>query len=204
MEIRRVKVSPATMLQHIKMLETTTAKYPLKQVVVAAHNVPFNAQSARITDVVKGDLPNRIIVGFVKTEAYDGSFELNPFRFENFGVSTIKLKYGSWSIPFAEGIKVDYENHRYSQGFDSLFKCLGYTGTHIDYADYEDGYALYAFDLSPDPCSSDHFNIARDGSMDIELTFANVPKNTSVTAIVYSEFDKVMEINKKRNAYMPK
>jgi len=104
--------------------------------VVTAHNVPFNAQSARITDVVKGDLPNRIIVGFVKTEAYDGSYQYNPFNFENFFVSTIKLKLGSWSIPYAEGIKLNFENNQVSQGYDTLYKVLGYTGRDIDYTSY--------------------------------------------------------------------
>jgi len=38
--------------------------------------------------------------------------------------------------------------------------------------------------------------------MDIKVTFSKIPANTSVTAIVYSEFDKVLEINKQRNAFI--
>jgi hypothetical protein len=191
-------------MRHLKMLETDTAKYPLKHVVVSPHNVPFNAQSARITDIVKGDLPNRIIVGFVETKAFDGNYTSNPFNFKHFNISSIKLKLGSWSIPYTEGLKMDYENNRYTDGYDSLYKCLGYIPNFIDYFDYKGGFTLYAFDLTPDLCSGEHFNIPRDGTMDIEITFSEVPKDQSVTAIVYSEFDKVLEINRQRNAFMPR
>ena len=36
----------------------------------------------------------------------------------------------------------------------------------ITYGNYKVGNTLYAFDLTPDLCSADHFNLLKDGSLD--------------------------------------
>ena len=38
-------------------------------------------------------------------------------------------------------------------------------GNAIDRSDFADGYALYAFDLSPSLSENDHFNLVRQGTV---------------------------------------
>ena len=62
---------------------------------------------------------------------------------------------------------------------------------------------MYAFDLTPDLCSADHFNLLRDGSLDldVQLDYSGtdlLTKDKSHTAIFYLEFDNIIEITKDR------
>ena len=68
---------------------------------------------------------------------------------------------------------------------------------------------MYAFDLTPDLCAADHFNLLRDGSLDldVQLDYTHnattkidelLTKDKSHTAIFYLEFDNIIEITKDR------
>ena len=61
------------------------------------------------------------------------------------------------------------------------------------YRDYSNGYALYAFDLSPDLAEEGHFNLAKQGTVRVELKFGTALPNT------YAEFENVIEIDPNRN-----
>ena len=63
---------------------------------------------------------------------------------------------------------------------------------------YKNGFCLYGFDLSPDWCEEgEHFNLVKSGNIRLCLRFAKALPN-AVTAICYSEFENVIEIDKKR------
>ena len=64
--------------------------------------------------------------------------------------------------------------------------------------DYSNGYALYAFDLSPDLAEEGHFNLAKQGTARVELKFGTALPNT-VTVVAYAEFENVIEIDRNRN-----
>ena len=64
--------------------------------------------------------------------------------------------------------------------------------------DYSNDYALYVFDLSPDLAEEEHFNLAKQGTVRVELKFGTAfPKTVSVVA--YAEFENVIEIDRNRN-----
>ena len=69
------------------------------------------------------------------------------------------------------------------------------------------GNTLYAFDLTPDLCSADHFILLKDGSLDLDVHLENdsslatpalVTSATGYTAMFYLEFDNIIEITKER------
>jgi len=57
---------------------------------------------------------------------------------------------------------------------------------------FSDGFALYAFDLTPDLTEEDHFNLTKEGSVRLVLKFANALTDP-VTVIAYAEFQNVIE-----------
>ena len=71
-------------------------------------------------------------------------------------------------------------------------------GNDIAREDYPNGYALYAFDLSPNLAEEGHFNLAKQGTVRVELKFGTVLPNT-VTVVAYAEFENVIEIDRNRN-----
>ena len=71
-------------------------------------------------------------------------------------------------------------------------------GNALDRTAFSKGYALYAFDLTPDLEEDDHFNLTKQGSVRLVLKFRDaLPEN--VTVIAYAEFQNVIEIDRNRN-----
>ena len=71
-------------------------------------------------------------------------------------------------------------------------------GNDIAREDYPNGYALYAFDLSPALAQEGHLNLAKQGTVRFELKFGTALNNT-VTVVAYAEFQNVIEIDRNRN-----
>ena len=65
-------------------------------------------------------------------------------------------------------------------------------------SDYSQGYTLFAFDLTPDHCPEEHFELIKQGNLRVELHFAQPLANT-VNLIIYAEFQNVIEIDANRN-----
>lgn len=108
----------------------------------------------------------------------------------------------SISIP-SKPFTCDFPNNQYIRAYHSLFE-----GSNINHADigngisrdsYPNGYALLAVDFTPDLCSSaTHVSLPKTGSLRIDVQFAE-PLTKSVTAIVFAEFDGLIEIDQYRN-----
>ena len=64
--------------------------------------------------------------------------------------------------------------------------------------DYPNDYALNAFDHSPDLVEEGNFNLAKQGTVRVELKFGTALPNT-VTVVAYAEFENVIEIDRNRN-----
>ena len=99
-------------------------------------------------------------------------------------------------------LKPNFANLQYNQAYMSIFSGTGKEnrdeGNDIAREDYPNGYALYAFDLSPDLAEEGHFNLAKKGTVRVELKFGTALLNT-VTVVAYAEFENVIEIDSNRN-----
>jgi len=76
--VRRAKISPGVLLTHIRMLSKTTAKYPLTKIKVKTFTINAGVVGESIDNAILGQLPKRIIVGFVDHKAFNGDRKLNP------------------------------------------------------------------------------------------------------------------------------
>ncbi|KAG1701270.1 hypothetical protein GQR58_004933 [Nymphon striatum] len=90
----------------------------------------------------------------------------------------------------------------YSRCYSTLFSGTGMLhdnrGNGITYDDYKKGFMLYSFDLSPDLCESDHFNLRKNGSIRIEAHFKKALPHT-VNLVAYAEYENILEIDNARN-----
>jgi len=72
---RKVRPNDAVRLAHIKALQKSTANYPLRHVEVKSFTLPRGNLSWTKESVFLGQLPKRLIVGFMDNDAYNGSFQ---------------------------------------------------------------------------------------------------------------------------------
>ena len=74
----------------------------------------------------QGEVPSQLVVGLVKSQAYNGDYNLNPYHFDHFDVSSIGFFVNEESTP-RPSFKLDVENGIYLQGLNSLYKITGKT-----------------------------------------------------------------------------
>lgn len=200
--VRRVKISPGILLAHAQTLAKSTAKYPMTRVEVKSMTIHAGVQAETLDNVFLGQLPKRIIIGFVDNKAYNGDKKYNPFNFANFGLNYLSLYVEGTQYP-SKPLQPNFTKKLYADSYNTLFTGTGIhflnEGNTISREDYHSGYCLTAFDLTPDLSASDnaHWNLIKHGSVRIETRFAEA-LTTTINCIVYAEFDNVIEIDAMR------
>ena len=200
LKVRRVTISPSVMLGHAMVMEKTRAKYPLKRVLVQGFPYEF-ASTTFEKSIHVGVMPTRVLVGLIKTETVTGDILKNPFNFEHFNVKSLMLKAASASLPYSTELNFMYSENKYMEAYNTLFTNLRDTDTNISYEDYAKGNTIYAFDLTPDLCNSGHYNVMRNGSLNLSIKLEKAILG-SITIMTYMEFDNILEIDNKRNTFL--
>ena len=117
-------------------------------------------------------------------------------------MSSLALTLNDEAIPF-KSIKLSFGvNKRFLEALYTQFSGTGKmyynTGNDISREEFSKGYALYAFDLTPDMCgSSPHFNRVQRGNLSLELQFS-APLPVAVSLVCYGEFENLIQIDSSR------
>ncbi|XP_035204927.1 uncharacterized protein F54H12.2-like [Stegodyphus dumicola] len=197
--VRKVHVSPAVSLGHAKALEKGSAKYPIQRVLCKVFSIPQGNMSFVQDNVFVGQMPKRIIVACLDNDALNGNYKKSPFEFKHYHMNFIGVYVDGQPLPY-NPVEPNFDQNNYIRAFQSLF--LGTTnredrGIDISREDYAKGYTLFAFDLSPDLCDGEHFNLIRHSNLRLEVKFG-VALEQTISVLVYAEFESVLEINKSR------
>lgn len=205
LSIRKVQVNPSILMAHNRILEKTTAKYPITRSDIKIVTIPTGLQSKTVDNLCMGQTPKRIIIGFVSNAATNGSLTTNPFNFRNFGHNYLALFIDGQPKP-CKPLQPDFANNNYIESYSTLF-----TGTGIQYGnrglcinreEYPNGYCLTAFDTTPDlSANEDHWTLQRSSTVRLEVRFA-AALTAAVDIIVYAEFDNLLEVTRDRNVIL--
>lgn len=202
--VRRAKISPGVLLAHANALSKTTAKYPITRVEVKAFTMHRGIIGDTLDNVVLGQLPKRVIIGFVSNRAFNGNRQLNPFNFRHFSLNFLSLYVDGVQVP-SRPLQPRFvgNNAQYIEAFHTLFSGTGIhflnEGLDVNRETYANGYCLFAFDLTPDLSAhyDTHWNLVRTGSLRVEVRFTEALTET-VNAVVFLEYDNVLEIDANR------
>ena len=218
LKIRKVKVDQAVSDGIERMLKQTPALYPIRRVECKILTVPSGLPTTRQDNIFSGIIPKTFVVGFVNVDAANGTYWTNPYNFAHFGVTSLSLTANGEEIPFKQltlayrkkpngeiDPAVDKDDQLdFDEAYNTLFsgtgKIYSNAGLDIDRDEYPGGFALYAFDLTPDMCkSSDYFNTVQRGSLSLALTFREAAKHP-LAMVCYGDFENVIRIDAERNA----
>ena len=215
LKIRKVKVDQAVSDGIERMLKQTPALYPIRRVECKILTVPSGLPNTRQDNIFSGVIPKTFVVGLVHVNAANGSYGKNPYNFAHFGVETLSLTANGEEVPFKQltltyptnptgeidesaDIELDFDE-AYNTLFSGTGKIYSNAGLDITRDDYPGGYALYAFDLTPDMCNSpDYFNTVQRGSLSLALTFKS--QKDPLAMVCYGDFENVIRIDSERNA----
>ena len=199
--IRKAKLSSSVVVAHAKALEVGNFRYPIRRVICKTFTVPAGNLNCSQENLFSGQLPTRLVIGCVDNDSYNGLYQKAFNNFKNLNASQIKL-FIDGQQQFVRPIDVNYPANQYLSAYVSLFNATGKhlkdEGLDIDREDYPNGYCLYAFDLTPDLGEEDHFNLAIDGTVRLDIAFRAALANT-INVVVYAEYDSLLEISRDRS-----
>ena len=215
LRIRKVKVDQAINDATEITLKQTPALYPIRRVECKVLTIPNGLPGVRQDNIFSGVIPKSFVFGLVNVDASNGTYDKNPYNFAHFGVHTVSLTANGEEIPFKQLTlkypkdddgKVDPATDTevdFIQAYNTLFsgtgKIYANTGLDITREEYPGGYALYAFDLTPDMCNTtDYFNAVQRGSLSVAITFETAPTDP-IAMVCYGDFENVIRIDSERN-----
>ena len=215
LKIRKVKVDQPVSDGVERMLKQTPALYPIRRVECKILTIPEQLPNIRQDNIFSGIIPKSFVVGLVHVDAYNGVYGKNPYNFAHFGVTSVSLTANGQEIPFKQ-LTLKYPKDSkgevnpamddeldFDEAYNTLFSGTGkiYSNAGLDITrdDYPGGFALYAFDLTPDMCnSSDYFNTVQRGSLSLALTLEK--QDHAIGMVCYGDFENVIRIDAERNA----
>ena len=208
LRVRQVNVTPSVALQ----LSNAVVKYPLRTVSTHLKSLTKGVFSESFTNIFNsGIVPERMIICLIPNKAYNGDYLLNPFNFGHFALKSIKLAVNNAELPEME-IDLSDPGQRI-KGYNTLFAGNGTMhrgqGNGISRRDWNKGYGIFIFDLTPDGNgAAPHFHIRQKGVVDLALTFSKPVGSAKangtdedigvLNVFIYAEYQKVLEITKEK------
>ena len=200
--IRKEKVSPSVMLGHAEALRKTTAKYPIKRIDFKVFSVPRGALNISQDNLFNGQIPKRLAIAMVDNDAYSGNYKKNPFNFKTNDLSFLGIYVDGEPLPGKPLQPKFDQTNAYIRAYQSLFSGTGSMfediGNDISRDDFNEGYAIFCFDLTADLSNGGHYNLIKMGNLRLELQFAKALPQ-SINVIILSEFENLIEVDNQRN-----
>ena len=97
LDVYKVSVSPEVMMGHNAGLEVADSVYPFSRTDIRTFNIAEGNFGINLEDMWQGEVPSHLVVGMVRSQAYNGDYNLNPYHFEHFDVSNIVF-FCKWRI----------------------------------------------------------------------------------------------------------
>ena len=204
---RHIAVKPS-FIEHVnKALDSgKRAIYPILRTVLKSRTISAGEVHCNITDLYSGRLPSQIIFGLVDNRAFRGHRQMNPFNFYHYNVTSLVLMVNSKQYPsvrFQPEFKETVNKSKITREYMALMKGIGVNGNEaplVTLDHFHDGTTLWAFDLTPDSCSSYHNHKVDRGVLNIEMQFGDSLKHP-VTLVSYAVFADEMQIDMDRQVY---
>ena len=126
----------------------------LTRVEVKSISVHSGIYGETLDNVILGQIPKRLIIGFVDNKAFNGNRKLNPFNFHHYKINYLSLYVDGKQIP-SKPLQPDFtKENLYMDAYHTLFSGTGIhflnEGNSISCECYSNGNCLFAFDLTPD------------------------------------------------------
>ena len=203
--IHTFELTKALALAQEEAIATANFRYPIHRVTMKHLTIPANQSSALHDNIYLGDLPDRLVVGFIADADMAGAYATNPFNFKHHKVNYLALTVNGEMFP-SKPYQPDFTTGRYIREYMGLADGMGTLFSSkpisIPRAEYAQGYTFFVFDLTADHAASNSASLPKKGSIRLEVKFAANTGET-VNVLLYGEFRSIIEIDKYRNVIGP-
>jgi hypothetical protein len=201
----KFKISPMAGLE-VALANGQLIKFNIPETCVTTFTIPQGTTFYQNNALFNSLIATRIIIGLVEAEAYTGKNKLNPFNFQHFNRTHIRLLKNGVEWPeqeqitnFNTGGQPSYIMAHY-HFLNSLNGVYNRDVPPITYEEYGNGYFLTSFNMAADGVSTmNPYNASyKPANIRLEMKFG-IPLTTSIQAVVIYEVINQMTIDFKRN-----
>ncbi|CAH3169431.1 unnamed protein product [Pocillopora meandrina] len=195
-----VSLNPAVYMSMMSMMTKTPTKYPMIRTEMRQFPLDNGATSKEINNPFNGKVPQRVIIGILKTTAFNGQYNEDPLAFGKFGVEYIKQIVNGEEYPYetlelntANGQKDLVGYHRFLDATGCLYRNAG---NMVRFKDWGHGKncTLFAFSNVANGRHDDPVLLPKnEGFINIHIKCAG--QASQKTVIVYAEYEGIMEID---------
>ena len=125
--VRRVGPNAAILLAHNSTLKNrgSLARYNLTTVELKTFTFAAESKSLSIDNAILGPIPKRLLFTMVKNTDFNGSLEINPYKFQHYDISDFSLFVNGKQFP-NEDLTLGMDHEKMSvMGYRSLFEASG-------------------------------------------------------------------------------
>ena len=199
--MRKVRPSPGVQLGHSDALLRTPAKFPITRKELKVLSIAGGLRDIKKDNLFLGQLPKRVVIAMIDTDAFVGVQTKNPYNFKHNNVSHIQL-YTDGEPVRTRPLRPVIGSKNYLHCYETLYRGLnrmdGDKSSIIKRVDWDKGYSLCAFDLTADMDADDHYALIKHGNLRLELEFAEALADP-ISILIYAEFDNIVEITADRH-----
>lgn len=195
--VKKLTIHPTIVEKHREIIQKQPAIYPIAQSKIKTYIINQGVSSTSLSGIFRGKLPRSVIIGFVKSDGFNGSFDTNPYLFQPFGVSYVGLVVNGTPVP-ARVFQPDFANGKCIREYRHFLDNLGIyhenESNMVDFDSFRSNTALFCYDLSPDHCNSYHHHTDQSGFVNLDLQFrAALAQN--ITVVVFGTFNETVKID---------
>ena len=103
---KKATLNSTVQMAHIKALEKSTVKYPMRSVECKVYSIPAGTRSHTYENLFLGTLPKRLVLCCIDNDAYNGAYDKNPFHAKNKNVDGRQIPSKPFQPNFADDLFV--------------------------------------------------------------------------------------------------
>ena len=189
-------------LQKERQLGKQVVRYPVVRSEIRTFSLDGRTTQWEQDNVFVGRFPDRVIVGLLHSNAFNGDLERYPFAFQKFGVTQVRQSLNGEEYPYRTLELTADQAYEDLLGYDRFLQAMGaYNELKIPMllpSDWGQGNncALFMFNNVPSGKADDpqYRNPRQSGNVRLVNDFSTAV-NHNITVLVWSEYENVYEIN---------
>ena len=128
-----IRVNPGVILGHATAMETRNALYPYTRVETKSYSVSKDTSNVYLDNMFQGNRPSKLVFAFVASDAYNGDFTRNPFKFHHYNVTDVKVVVDGQTVP-GRPLKVDFNSFKgrnFIEAYVNMYQSLGMSSRRL-------------------------------------------------------------------------
>ena len=122
--VKKTALNPSVQMAHIKALEKTTAKYPMRSVDCKVYPIPAGARSHTHENLFLGTLLECLVLCCIDNDVYNGSYDINPFHAMNNAINFLNVYVDGRQAP-SKPFQPNVDDDLFTRSYINLFTSTG-------------------------------------------------------------------------------